>query len=463
MITKYYLYFLIYPLIILIMGILSSGKILETSIRIGIIYFGFNIFLSLFYILNLKKYINDNRKLDVGRFIVKNLSLLSALSFMLSSIVYIILYFQMFKISLSWELCIRLANRYTILGSIATYFFIDYYSIELKRYLFNKKGIEFSPQNISLWKKWIIMYSIVFFSPLLEIFFLVSPYVNVKNGEVFKQMYMMGSLLIVMIFLFVFIFAKSVQKPVTFLKDSFKMISSGRYEKIPIISNDEMGILMFHFNKMSQSLKEGANLKTTLGKFITNEIADEIVSQGIKLKGTSRFVTVLFTDIENYTHITEHMEPEEVVNMLNDYFSNVVSIIQKNYGIVNKFIGDAVMAIFNAPFDDSEHAYHAVNSGIEISQIDYKYNGITLKTRVGINSDTVLVGNIGSSSRVEYTVIGDGVNVASRLEQLNKKYSTSILVGENTYQMVSSCFEFRSIGEELLKGRTSAISVYTID
>ncbi len=463
MILKYYLYFLIYPLVILLMGVFSSGKILDTALRIGAIFFVFNIVTSLFYIVNLNSFIYGNRKNQIGNFIVKNLSLLSALSFMLSSVIYIAIYFKMFQILFSWELIVRLINRYTILGSVATYFFIDYYTIGLKRYLFSKNRVEFTPQNISLWKKWIVMYSVIFFSPLLEIFFLVSPYVNVKNDEVFKQIYMMGSLLIIMIFLFVFIFSKSIQKPITFLIDSFKMISSGRYEKIPIVSNDEMGVLMFHFNKMSEVLKEGANLKTTLGKFITNEIAEEIVSQGINLKGTSRFVTVLFTDIENYTHITEHMEPEEVVKMLNRYFTDVVSVIQKNYGIVNKFIGDAVMAIFNAPFDDSEHAYHGVKSGLEITKIEYDYNGIKLKTRVGINSDTVLVGNIGSSSRVEYTVIGDGVNVASRLEQLNKKYSTSMLVGQNTYQMVSSRFEFRSIGEELLKGRTASISVYTID
>src|SRR5690606_21615345 len=169
------------------------------------------------------------------------------------------------------------------------------------------------------------------------------------------------------------------------------------------------------------------------------------------------------TDIANYTTISESLSPEEVVRMLNEYFSVLVEIIQRHKGVVNKFIGDAVFAMFNVPLDDPDHAVNAIKAALEIEQITKSRtfgNGSLLTTRIGINSGSVVAGNIGSADRLEYTLIGDEVNIASRLEQLNKQYGTNILLGENTYDMAKAHFEFTQLGEFQLKGKKKTVKVY---
>ena len=151
--------------------------------------------------------------------------------------------------------------------------------------------------------------------------------------------------------------------------------------------------------------------------------------------------------------------------MLNDYFSFMVKIITDHNGVVNKFMGDAVLALFNAPIDDPEHAKNAISCAIEIQSASQNRRfgkNLSIVTRIGINTGMVVVGNIGSSDRLEYTVIGDEVNIASRLEKLNKEYGTKILVGEKTYQLASTHFKFKMIGNIQLKGKHEPIAAYNV-
>src|SRR5690606_26473789 len=154
-------------------------------------------------------------------------------------------------------------------------------------------------------------------------------------------------------------------------------------------------------------------IRDTFGKYVTKDVADVILSQKLNLEGETRECTILVTDIANYTTISESLSPEEVVRMLNEYFSVLVEIIQRHKGVVNKFIGDAVFAMFNVPLDDPDHAVNAIKAALEIEQITKSRtfgNGSLLTTRIGINSGSVVAGNIGSADRLEYTLIGDEVN-----------------------------------------------------
>ena len=152
--------------------------------------------------------------------------------------------------------------------------------------------------------------------------------------------------------------------------------------------------------------------------------------------------------------------------MLNEYFSVLVNIIQSHKGIVNKFIGDSIFAMFNVPLDDPDHAVNAILAALEIEKItsNRKFGkNRQLSTRIGINTGVIVAGNIGSAERMEYTVIGDEVNIASRLEQLNKEHGTNVLLGENTYELAKERFRFTRLGDFQLKGKEKSIKVYKVE
>ena len=151
---------------------------------------------------------------------------------------------------------------------------------------------------------------------------------------------------------------------------------------------------------------------------------------------------------------------------LNEYFSVLVNIIQSHKGIVNKFIGDSIFAMFNVPLDDPDHAVNAILAALEIEKItsNRKFGkNRQLSTRIGINTGVIVAGNINSAERMEYTVIGDEVNIASRLEQLNKEHGTNVLLGENTYELAKDHFRFARLGDFQLKGKEKSIKVYKVE
>jgi adenylate cyclase len=211
-------------------------------------------------------------------------------------------------------------------------------------------------------------------------------------------------------------------------------------------------------------LKEREFIRDTFGKYVTNDVADVILNKQINLGGEVRLCTILVTDIANYTSISEELSPQEIVTMLNEYFSVHVKVIQDNQGVVNEFIGDSIFALFNVPLDDPAHAENAIKAALEIERISNSHkfgNQQKLATRIGINTGMVVAGNIGSDERMKYTVIGDEVNIAARLEQLNKEHGTQLLIGENTYELAKSKFDFDQIGKFQLKGKEKLIKVFT--
>lgn len=219
---------------------------------------------------------------------------------------------------------------------------------------------------------------------------------------------------------------------------------------------------------------EGRNkekIKNAMGKYISQDVMQNVVKNidTLRLGGKRANVTVLFADIRGFTSMSENMSAEEVSVILNEYFTEIEPIISKYNGVINKFIGDAVMAIFGEPIQDKNHAINAVKCAnemiLKVKQLQYKWiseGKPKLEIGVGINTGEAFVGNIGSETRLEYTVIGDMVNLASRIESYNKVYKTKFLISATTYEKVRNIADVIKISEVSIRGKAKKLDIYEV-
>lgn len=206
-----------------------------------------------------------------------------------------------------------------------------------------------------------------------------------------------------------------------------------------------------------------------LSRFVPSEVVRQVKSSEERVKagqGEVGQATILFTDIEGFTTISEALSPEQLIATLNEYFSVVVEPIERFGGVINQFQGDAILATFNLPEKNPDHAANAVQAALEIQDVlkarTFGEN-ITLNCRVGINTGMCVGGLVGTVDRLGYTVHGDNVNLAARLEQLNKEYGTRIIVSEATAELAGwERFAFERIGEVQVRGRKTATVIYTV-
>lgn len=212
------------------------------------------------------------------------------------------------------------------------------------------------------------------------------------------------------------------------------------------------------------------NLKNVMSKYISKSVMKDVLkNETAELGGKRAYVSVLFADIRQFTSISEVYTPEEVSSLLNEYFSLIAPIIDKYNGTLNKFMGDAVMAIFGAPIEDENHAKNAVLCAeeilLEVKKLNYKWkisNKPEIRIGVAINTGYVFIGNIGSKDRMEFTVIGDSVNIASRIESLNRIYNTSFLISSSTYEKVKDIVNTIKIRDVSIKGRISSVTIHEV-
>ena len=222
-------------------------------------------------------------------------------------------------------------------------------------------------------------------------------------------------------------------------------------------------------------LREAMNFFTQGIKSFTRYVPFVLVKQIMQsgtvahVSGESRQISVLFSDIQGFTSISENLQPRELMLHLAEYFETVTKVIKSKTGTLDKYIGDAVMAFWGAPMEDSHHPLHAcqcalmLNESVEqISKVWQRKGMPPLKLRIGLSAGYAVVGNVGSSSRLSYTAMGDTVNLASRLEELNKIYHTSILVSEDIYRAVSDQFLFRMIDCVAVKGKKKSVYIYEL-
>ena len=209
--------------------------------------------------------------------------------------------------------------------------------------------------------------------------------------------------------------------------------------------------------------------KSEVGKYVSDTVLDVIDSPTAKATfGTRRNMTVMFIDIRGFTSISEKISATEVTEILNDYFKEVVPVITRYNGVVNKFIGDAILAVFEGK-NPEEHAKNAVKAGKTILKRLRLFQGArekqgkeTFLSGIGINTGDVFIGSIGTEERLEYAVIGDTVNLASRTEAANRRYRTQFLITENTYQYVNDIADVIKISDVEMRGKKEKINVFEV-
>ncbi len=363
-----------------------------------------------------------------------------------------------------WHIFLSSTCGYVILPSFLAWTFSDFWATSFKIQLQKERDFILPPGKAWIWVQIVLVNLFVIVVPFIN--FVVDVSAWMRKPALFQSIFYTDILaLSLAIVLAIVIFTKKITQPITFLEKAMnKVVRDGDLNlSVPVLDNAETGRLTVRFNRMIEGLRERELLQNTFGRYLTPELAKEVLSRGGIIKPENRVVTILFTDIENYTALSEKMPPSEVVAILNAYFSGIIAIINQHKGVVNKFIGDAVMAIFNAPVEDGDHGYNAVLAGLAIDRFsrESEFNGKRLHTRIGINTGNVIAGNIGSEDRVEYTVIGDSVNVAQRLEAHNKALGTSLLVGELTKELCTNRISFISQGEISVKGRVELLKVFT--
>ena len=249
-----------------------------------------------------------------------------------------------------------------------------------------------------------------------------------------------------------------------------RRLENSEYVKVDIpTTGDELEDLANGFNSMVDGLRERDKLKTTMGKYMTPAVIKHLMAGEVELGGKSLEVTILFTDIRSFTSISEKMAAHELVALLNEYFSAMVGVVLSHDGAVDKYIGDAIMAVFGAPIPGPLDAENAVRAAVNMRKklallnVELEKRGIpAIRTGIGIHTGEVVAGNIGSPERMEYTVIGDSVNLASRLESNTKELGVDVLISDATYEKTKHLIEVRPVKELTVKGRAQPVMTYAV-
>ncbi|MGA1195245.1 MAG: adenylate/guanylate cyclase domain-containing protein [Candidatus Latescibacterota bacterium] len=265
---------------------------------------------------------------------------------------------------------------------------------------------------------------------------------------------------------FMLLLAHLVSKPIRSIITELKLlrefkVSDNRMRTSRITEVDELCRVM-------DSTKKGLK---SFQKYIPEAVVEQLISTSTEARqgATKREITILFTDFEDFTALTERTPPDELVAMINEYLDAVSTEIAQHGGTIDKFIGDSVMAFWNAPQALPDHPAQASLAALAITNSIEKLNArrsaqghSTMKIRIGLHTGIAMVGNIGSNERLNYTAIGDSVNVSSRLEQLNKEHNTQILISATTAERLSNEFQTRFIENSTVKGKTRSIGVYEL-
>ena len=275
---------------------------------------------------------------------------------------------------------------------------------------------------------------------------------------------------VAMAILIIYYYSKSLSNPIRKLVSATKKIEDGNYNLLlKPKTQDEIGVLTRAFVNMGMGLEEKERIKDAFGRFVNKEMA-ELAEQGeIQLGGEIKPATIFFSDIRSFTAISEKLTPSEVVTFLNEYMTLMVDCVNRTHGVVDKYIGDAIMAVWGTPISHGNDAENAINGALMMRTALRKFNQgrggdrkPIIKVGCGLNSGDVLAGQIGSNERMEYTVIGDAVNLASRIEALNKPMGTDLLISQGTADVVEGIYDLVPMNKIKVKGKSEPQQIYAV-
>jgi len=267
--------------------------------------------------------------------------------------------------------------------------------------------------------------------------------------------------------------ARAIVGPLQVLQEAMGRVEKNELNtRIVVTTNDELGYLSERFNSMTDGLRQGERLRELFGLYVSSEVAQAAVETGAGLGGELVNCSVMFSDIRDFTTLSEQMPPRRLVELINRYMTAMVSVIFNHGGVVTRFGGDSILAVFGTPLNPmSDHADRAVRTALEMRQALAAFNQEetaarlpTLESGIGIASGPVIAGNVGGKERIEYTVMGDAVNLAARLEDKTKDTGFPILVSDETYQALN---EVPDVGARLLtdvhiKGKRDRVTLYAL-
>src|SRR5882672_10844152 len=264
--------------------------------------------------------------------------------------------------------------------------------------------------------------------------------------------------------------AALLSRPIFRLVQATGAIAAGNFNiALPVASRDELGVLTESFNRMARSLREKEMIKRAFTRYVAREVVEEVLKdpEHAMLTGERREVTVLFCDIRGFTSLSERLTPEQVVSLLNEFYTLMIETVFKHDGTLDKFLGDAVMAVFGAPIGYPDHAARAVKTALDmrtaIAALGARRRAMgqdPFEVGIGVSLGEVVAGTVGTEERMEYTVIGDSVNVASRLQDRAKP--GSILLTRRTYDAVRDVVDAKSLGAMKVKGKEEEVEVYEV-
>ena len=293
---------------------------------------------------------------------------------------------------------------------------------------------------------------------------------NIENLEAFQRVLLQFYLVVLALSLVaVVLLARSVTRPILDLATRVRRIEGGDYgQSVDVSGKDEISQLAGSVNNMASGLAEKERVRDLLGKVVSHEIAEELLSKKIELGGEERIVTVLFADIKGFTTLCETSPPQAVLTLLNRYLSEITKVIEDNHGVVDKYTGDSVMALFGAPLTRPNDAENAVRAALAIQQCMVDLNAINrnaglamMEAGIGVHTGLVVAGNLGSQNRLNYTVIGDSVNLSARLEGLTRKYNTANIVSETCLQHAPD-FVYQELDLVQVAGKSEPVRIYQV-
>ncbi len=263
--------------------------------------------------------------------------------------------------------------------------------------------------------------------------------------------------------------AGGITSPVRILVAGMQEVLKGNLGyRLGVNREDEIGFLARSFNEMVGGLEEREKIRDIMNKVVSPQVAHQLLQGGVTLGGEEREVSVLFADIRGFTSISETLSPPELLQLLNAYLGRMSRVIEGEQGVIDKYIGDEVMAIFGAPLSFADHAVRAVAAGVGMLRELRRFNAeeghaSPLRIGIGIATGPVIAGNAGSPERLNYTVLGDTVNVASRLQGLTKEYGVPLIVSGATYERVATVFPCSWLGKVAVRGRQQETTLYTVE
>ncbi|MDA8107940.1 MAG: adenylate/guanylate cyclase domain-containing protein [Betaproteobacteria bacterium] len=276
------------------------------------------------------------------------------------------------------------------------------------------------------------------------------------------QMDLFGALILAAVL--VWLISRRLSRPVSSLVAAMRHADQdGRAVDAPVVSDDEFGLLAEQFNRMLASLREHDRMRRTFARFVPESVAAALLAWEGVVAPQEREASVLFVDIEDFTRTASRFAPREILELLNDYFEEIGRIVDAHAGVITQFQGDAVLATFNLPLANPDHARDALEAAcaIEAHLREASFaQGVRLRARTGVASGPLVGGTVGGGERLGYTVHGDTVNLAARLEELNKELGTRILASARTAELAGGAVPLRDVGEVAVRGFDVPLRVF---